>query len=67
MIPFQMVIISGQVPLTIGDDAFQETDMIGVSSCRQTQFSGTSCQQIPEIVRKHFISQALVAQVLWGD
>lgn len=62
-----MVIISGQVPSSlIGDDAFQETDMIGVSRpVVKHSFQVRHASEIPEIVRKHFILQALVAQVLW--
>ena len=51
-----MVIISGQVPSSlIGDDAFQETDMIGVSRpVVKHSFQVRHASEIPEIVRKAF-------------
>ena len=51
-----MVIISGQVPSSlIGDDAFQETDMIGVSRpVVKHSFQVRYASEIPEIVRKAF-------------
>ena len=51
-----MVIISGQVPSSlIGDDAFQETDMIGVSRpVVKHSFQVRHASETPEIVRKAF-------------
>lgn len=51
-----IVIISGQVPSSlIGDDAFQETDMIGVSRpVVKHSFQVRHASEIPEIVRKAF-------------
>ena len=51
-----MVIISGQVPSSlIGDDAFQETDMIGVSRpVVKHSFQVRHASEIPEIVRRAF-------------
>ncbi|QPT43503.1 acetolactate synthase 3 large subunit [Moraxella osloensis] len=51
-----MVVISGQVPSSlIGDDAFQETDMIGVSRpVVKHSFQVRHASEIPEIVRKAF-------------
>ena len=51
-----MVIISGQVPSSlIGDDAFHETDMIGVSRpVVKHSFQVRHASEIPEIVRKAF-------------
>lgn len=51
-----MVVISGQVPSSlIGDDAFQETDMIGVSRpVVKHSFQVHHASEIPEIVRKAF-------------
>ena len=58
-----MVILSGQVAShLIGEDAFQETDMVGISSNRETQLQvrrkRNSCNY-----QKHFISQQVVALV----
>lgn len=51
-----MVVISGQVPSNlIGDDAFQETDMVGVSRpVVKHSFQVRDPRDIPEIVRKAF-------------
>ena len=51
-----MVIISGQVPSSlIGDDAFQETDMIGVSRpVVKHSFQVRHASETPEIVRRAF-------------
>jgi len=51
-----MVVISGQVPNDlIGTDAFQETDMVGVSRpVVKHSFMVKNCAEIPEIVRKAF-------------
>jgi acetolactate synthase-1/2/3 large subunit len=51
-----MVIISGQVPThLIGYDAFQETDMIGVSRpIVKHSFMVKSAKDIPEIIKKAF-------------
>lgn len=51
-----MVIISGQVPSPlIGEDAFQETDMVGISRpIVKHSFLVQKTQDIPEIVKKAF-------------
>ena len=51
-----MVVISGQVPSDlIGTDAFQETDMVGVSRpVVKHSFMVKSAKEIPSIVRKAF-------------
>lgn len=51
-----MVVISGQVPSSlIGDDAFQETDMIGVSRpVVKHSFQVRHAQDIPKIIKKAF-------------
>lgn len=51
-----MIIISGQVPNDlIGTDAFQETDMIGVSRpVVKHSFMVKNCAEIPEVVKKAF-------------
>jgi acetolactate synthase-1/2/3 large subunit len=51
-----MVVISGQVPSSlIGTDAFQETDMVGVSRpVVKHSFIVRSAEEIPTIVRKAF-------------
>lgn len=51
-----MVVITGQVPsYLVGDDAFQETDMLGVSRpVVKHSFSVTKPEDIPEIVAKAF-------------
>jgi len=51
-----MVIISGQVARElIGTDAFQETDMVGVSRpVVKHSFMVKNCAEIPEVVRKAF-------------
>ncbi|OPH33634.1 acetolactate synthase, large subunit, biosynthetic type [Moraxella atlantae] len=51
-----MVVISGQVPSNlIGDDAFQETDMVGVSRpVVKHSFQVRDPRDIPAIVRKAF-------------
>ncbi len=51
-----MVVITGQVMShLIGEDAFQETDMIGISRpIVKHNFSVRSVEEIPEIIRKAF-------------
>ncbi len=51
-----MIVISGQVAHElIGTDAFQETDMVGVSRpVVKHSFLVKSCAEIPEVVRKAF-------------
>jgi acetolactate synthase-1/2/3 large subunit len=51
-----MVVLSGQVPSgLIGSDAFQETDMVGVSRpVVKHSFIVRKCEEIPSIVRKAF-------------
>ena len=51
-----MVVLSGQVPSSlIGSDAFQETDMVGVSRpVVKHSFIARNCEEIPSIVRKAF-------------
>lgn len=51
-----MVILSGQVPShLVGEDAFQETDMLGVSRpIVKHSFSVRLADQIPEIIKKAF-------------
>lgn len=51
-----MVVISGQVPKhLIGDDAFQETDMVGVSRpIVKHSFQVRHASEIPEIIKKAF-------------
>lgn len=51
-----MIVITGQVPsYLVGDDAFQETDMLGVSRpVVKHSFSVTDPVDIPEIVAKAF-------------
>jgi acetolactate synthase-1/2/3 large subunit len=51
-----MVAVTGQVPLAmIGKDAFQETDIIGVSNpCTKYSFQPRTPGEIPETVKKAF-------------
>ena len=51
-----MIIVSGQVAHElIGTDAFQETDMVGVSRpVVKHSFMVRNCAEIPEVVRKAF-------------
>ena len=51
-----MVVISGQVPRDkIGEDAFQETDMVGVSRpIVKHSFMVQRAEQIPSLIRKAF-------------
>lgn len=51
-----MVVLSGQVPSTlIGDDAFQECDMVGVSRpIVKHSFQVRNAQEIPAIIKKAF-------------
>ncbi len=51
-----IIVISGQVPTAqIGTDAFQETDMIGVSRpVVKHSFLVRDCAEIPEMVKKAF-------------
>lgn len=62
-----MVVIAGQVPSSlIGEDAFQETDMIGVSRpIVKHSFQVRHASEIPMIVKKHSILPRLVVRVLW--
>lgn len=55
-----MVVFSGQVPShLIGDDAFQETDMIGVSRpIVKHSFQVRHTAQLPEVVKKAFFLAA---------
>lgn len=55
-----MVVFSGQVPShLIGDDAFQETDMIGVSRpIVKHSFQVRHTTQLPEVVKKAFFLAA---------
>ena len=55
-----MVVFSGQVPShLIGDDAFQETDMIGVSRpVVKHSFQVRHTTQLPEVVKKAFFLAA---------
>lgn len=51
-----MVAVTGQVPLAmIGKDAFQETDIIGISNpCTKYAFQPRVAGEIPEVVKKAF-------------
>lgn len=51
-----MVVLSGQVPShLVGEDAFQETDMLGVSRpVVKHSFTVRSADEIPEIIKKAF-------------
>jgi acetolactate synthase-1/2/3 large subunit len=51
-----MVAITGQVPLAmIGKDAFQETDIIGISNpCTKYAFQPRKAAEIPEVIKKAF-------------
>ncbi len=51
-----MVAVTGQVPLAmIGKDAFQETDIIGISNpCTKYAFQPRMAGEIPEVVKKAF-------------
>jgi acetolactate synthase-1/2/3 large subunit len=51
-----MIAITGQVPLAmIGKDAFQETDIIGISNpCTKYAFQPRKAVEIPEIIKKAF-------------
>src|ERR671915_1826633 len=51
-----MIAITGQVPLAmIGKDAFQETDIIGISNpCTKYAFQPRKAVEIPEAVKKGF-------------
>jgi len=51
-----MVILSGQVPgHLVGEDAFQETDMLGVSRpVVKHSFAVKSADEIPEVIKKAF-------------
>ncbi|BBI69000.1 hypothetical protein PKHYL_31910 [Psychrobacter sp. KH172YL61] len=61
-----MVVISGQVPSSlIGEDAFQETDMVGVSRpIVKHSFQVRHASEIPMIVKRHFTLHSLADQVL---
>ena len=51
-----MIAITGQVPLAmIGKDAFQETDIIGISNpCTKYAFQPRKAVEIPEMIKKAF-------------
>src|ERR687892_2332769 len=51
-----IIAITGQVPLAmIGKDAFQETDIIGISNpCTKYAFQPRKAVEIPEIIKKAF-------------
>jgi len=51
-----MVAITGQVPVAmIGKDAFQETDIIGISNpCTKYAFQPRKAVEIPEVIKKAF-------------
>lgn len=51
-----MIAITGQVPLAmIGKDAFQETDIIGISNpCTKYAFQPRKAVEIPEVIKKAF-------------
>ena len=51
-----MVVISGQVPSDlIGTDAFQETDMVGISRpVVKHSFMVRNAEEIPAVVKKAF-------------
>ncbi|MGZ5546868.1 MAG: biosynthetic-type acetolactate synthase large subunit [Nitrososphaeraceae archaeon] len=51
-----MVAITGQVPVAmIGKDAFQETDIIGISNpCTKYAFQPRKAIEIPEVIKKAF-------------
>ena len=51
-----MIAITGQVPLAmIGKDAFQETDIIGISNpCTKYAFQPRRAVEIPEVIKKAF-------------
>lgn len=51
-----MIAITGQVPLAmIGKDAFQETDIIGISNpCTKYAFQPRKAIEIPEVIKKAF-------------
>lgn len=60
-----MVILSGQVAShLIGEDAFQETDMVGISRpIVKHSFQVRHASEIPSIIKKHSISRHLAVQV----
>ncbi|HEX6294813.1 MAG TPA: biosynthetic-type acetolactate synthase large subunit [Nitrososphaeraceae archaeon] len=51
-----MIAITGQVPVAmIGKDAFQETDIIGISNpCTKYAFQPRKAVEIPEVIKKAF-------------
>ncbi|HEU5172601.1 MAG TPA: biosynthetic-type acetolactate synthase large subunit [Nitrososphaeraceae archaeon] len=51
-----MIAITGQVPVAmIGKDAFQETDIIGISNpCTKYAFQPRKAIEIPEVIKKAF-------------
>jgi len=51
-----IIAITGQVPLAmIGKDAFQETDIIGISNpCTKYAFQPRKAVEIPEVIKKAF-------------
>ena len=60
-----MVILSGQVAShLIGEDAFQETDMVGISRpIVKHSFQVRHASEIPAIIKKHSISRQVDALV----
>ena len=50
----------------IGEDAFQETDMVGISRpIVKHSFQVRHASEIPAIIKKHFILPLLVVQAQW--
>lgn len=62
-----MVILSGQVPSTmVGTDAFQETDMIGISRpIVKHSFMVKHASEIPEVLKKPSIWRNPAVPVRW--
>lgn len=60
-----MVVLSGQVAShLIGEDAFQETDMVGISRpIVKHSFQVRHASEIPAIIKKHSISHQVGALV----
>ena len=63
-----MVVISGQVPSDlIGSDAFQETDMVGISRpVVKHSFMVRDASEIPPWSKRPSISRQRVVLVLWS-
>jgi acetolactate synthase-1/2/3 large subunit len=64
-----MVVISGQVQShLIGEDAFQETDMVGISRpIVKHSFLVQRTEDIPSIIKKAFTSRLPVARAPWSS